>query len=74
ADGAEAARRAALTEWRLTRSKADGHPAYVVLDNATLDAIAAANPSSLGALGRIKGIGPAKLDRYGADILGVLAG
>ncbi len=74
ADGAESARRAALTEWRLIRSKADGHPAYVVLDNATLDAIAAANPSSLAALGRIKGIGPAKLDRYGADILGVLAG
>ncbi len=74
ADGAEAARRTSLTEWRLTRSKADGHPAYVVLDNATLDAIAAANPSSLAALGRIKGIGPAKLDRYGADILGVLAG
>jgi len=74
ADGDEAARRAALTDWRLGRSRADSVPAYVVLDNATLDAIAAANPSSLAALGRIKGIGPAKLDRYGADILGVLAG
>jgi DNA helicase-2/ATP-dependent DNA helicase PcrA len=44
-----------------------------VLGNATLDAIAAEAPTSLTALGRIKGIGPAKLDRYGADILGIVA-
>jgi len=69
----EAARRQALTEWRSQRCKADGVPAYVVLDNATLDAIAASNPTSLSTLGQTKGIGPTKLDRYGADILGVVA-
>ena len=68
----ESARREALTSWRLQRCKDDGVPAYVVLDNATLDAIAAAMPTSLADLGRIKGIGPAKLDRYGADILGII--
>ncbi|MEL7157139.1 MAG: ATP-dependent DNA helicase UvrD2, partial [Actinomycetota bacterium] len=70
---AEEARRAALTEWRLERCRADGVPAYVVLDNATLDAIAAASPTDLAQLGAIKGIGPTKLDRYGADVLGVIA-
>ena len=73
ADALEGARRKALTTWRTERCKADGVPAYVVLDNATLDAIAAAAPTSLVALGRIKGIGPTKLDRYGADILGLIA-
>lgn len=68
-----AARREALTAWRSERSRADGVPAYIVLDNATLDAIAESAPGSLVALGRIKGIGPTKLDRYGDDILGVVA-
>ena len=70
---AEAALRASLTEWRTTRCKADGVPAYIVVDNATLDAIAGARPTSLADLGRIKGIGPAKLERYGAEILGIVA-
>jgi len=65
--------RDALTGWRSERCKADGVPAYIVVDNATLDAIAEAAPKSLVALGRIKGIGPAKLDRYGSDILGIVA-
>ncbi len=68
----EESRRSALAEWRRERCRADGVPAYVVIDNATLDAIAAAAPVDLAQLGRIKGIGPTKLDRYGADILGVL--
>lgn len=68
----EAGRRQSLTAWRTERCRADEVPAYVVIDNATLDAIAEAGPGSLLALGRIKGIGPAKLDRYGADILGVI--
>jgi DNA helicase-2/ATP-dependent DNA helicase PcrA len=70
---AAAGLRQSLTEWRTERCKADGVPAYIVLGNATLDAIAESAPGSLVALGRIKGIGPAKLDRYGADILGIVA-
>ena len=70
---AAAALRKKLTEWRTGRCTTDGVPAYVVMDNATLDAIAEVAPETLVALGRIKGIGPAKLDRYGADILGIVA-
>lgn len=69
----EATLRESLTEWRRERCAADGVPAYVVLDNKTLDAIAAATPTNLGELGAISGIGPAKLERYGADILGIVA-
>ena len=65
--------RGLLTEFRRDRSKADGVPAYVVMDNKTLDAIAEVAPTSLGELSNISGIGPAKLERYGADILGIVA-
>ena len=69
----EAALRESLTAWRRERSKADGVPAYVVFDNKTLDTIARVEPSSLGELAAINGIGPAKLERYGAEVLGLIA-
>jgi DNA helicase-2/ATP-dependent DNA helicase PcrA len=69
----EATLRDTLTEWRRERSKEDGVPAYVVLGNKTLDAIARSEPRSLGELGAISGIGPAKLERYGAEVLGLVA-
>jgi DNA helicase-2/ATP-dependent DNA helicase PcrA len=64
----------ALRAWRLERSRRDGVPAYVVLHDRTIGAIAAARPRNLAALRRIDGIGPAKLERYGEEILDVLAG
>ena len=48
-------------------------PAYVVAYDETLASIAAARPSTLAALERVRGIGPAKLERYGSDVLEVLA-
>jgi DNA helicase-2/ATP-dependent DNA helicase PcrA len=63
---------AALKAWRLDRARADGVPAYVVATDATLEAIAARRPTSDAELLAIPGIGPAKLGRYGDDILDVL--
>ncbi|MEM1332962.1 MAG: ATP-dependent DNA helicase UvrD2, partial [Actinomycetota bacterium] len=51
---------------------ADGKPAYVVFDNKTLAAIARVAPTSTRDLARISGVGPAKLDKYGDAVLGVL--
>lgn len=48
-------------------------PAYVVASDETLASIAAARPTSLTALERVKGIGPSKLDKYGADLLAIIA-
>ncbi len=61
-----------LREWRLERAKADNVPPYVVFHDAVLHAIAAARPSSLGELAQISGVGPAKLERYGADVLALV--
>ena len=47
-------------------------PAYVVAHDSTLAAIAEARPTNLAALGRVKGMGPTKLDRYGTEILAAL--
>ena len=48
-------------------------PPYVIAHDATLAAIAEARPASLSALRRVKGMGPAKLEKYGDGILDVLA-
>src|SRR5690606_22194798 len=68
---AEAAAQA-LRVWRLERSKADQVPAYVVLSDKHLDGIAARLPTTLDALRACPGIGPAKLDSYGDELLAVL--
>lgn len=59
----------ALREWRLERSFSDGVPAYVVLHDAALREIARRRPTDRDALGRVHGIGPTKLARYGDDVL-----
>jgi ATP-dependent DNA helicase RecQ len=62
-----------LRDWRAARAKQDGVPLYVICDNRQLAAIVAARPQTLSALGEVEGIGKAKLERYGADLLAVLA-
>jgi DNA helicase-2/ATP-dependent DNA helicase PcrA len=63
----------ALKEWRLKRSKRDDVPAYVVFHNSTLAEIAARRPTTISELASVPGVGPAKLERYGADVLDALA-
>jgi DNA helicase II / ATP-dependent DNA helicase PcrA len=63
----------ALREWRLERAKADEVPAYVVFHNATLVEIAERQPRTLAELAGVPGVGPAKLERYGDDVLAALA-
>ena len=61
-----------LRAWRGATAKEQGVPAYVVFHDATLRAIAAAAPSTLGELTGISGVGESKLAKYGEGILGVL--
>lgn len=59
----------ALREWRSETAREEGVPPFVVLTNRELVAIISARPDSLTALGHVRGIGPAKLKRYGSAIL-----
>jgi DNA helicase-2/ATP-dependent DNA helicase PcrA len=63
---------AALRAWRTARARADAVPPYVVAHDQTLAAICELKPMSAAALRRVKGIGPAKVDAYGEEILEVL--
>jgi DNA helicase II / ATP-dependent DNA helicase PcrA len=65
---------AALRDWRLSTARDEGKAAFVIAHDSTLAAIAEARPTSLAALRRVKGMGPATLERYGDGILAVLAG
>lgn len=62
-----------LKAWRLAHAQADAKPAFTVLVDTTLVAIAHERPATLGALARIHGIGASKLDRYGAELLAIVA-
>jgi superfamily II DNA helicase RecQ len=64
---------AALKAWRRERAQADEVPPYVVFHDRTLAEIAATAPRTIGDLAHVAGVGPAKLERYGADVLRVLA-
>ena len=63
----------ALREWRAGRAKELGQPAYCVFTDATLVAIAEQKPDSVARLVAIPGIGQAKLDKFGEDVLGLVA-
>jgi superfamily II DNA helicase RecQ len=58
-----------LKEWRSAEAKRLGVPAYVVLHERTLTALALARPNSLNGMLAIDGIGPAKMEKYGEAIL-----
>ncbi len=63
---------AALREWRRQRSKADGVPAYVVINDRHLMGIAERRPTSTRALAACPGIGPAKLAAYGDELVALV--
>jgi DNA topoisomerase-3 len=62
---------AELKSWRLGQARREGVPAFRVLHDRTLLAIAAARPRDEGALLAVPGMGPALLRRYGDEILGI---
>ena len=65
---------AALRAWRSSVARSDGVPAYVVLNDRELVGIAERDPGTLAELGRCKGMGPIRLERWGDEILAVLDG
>ena len=64
---------AELRQWRLDTAKQRGVPPYVVITDATLKAIVAAQPTSLQQLVRVPGIGPVKAEQFGEDIVALIA-
>ena len=64
---------AALKTWRLETANAASQPAFVIFTDTTLQAIAEAEPVDRAQLLRISGIGVVKADRFGTDVLRIVA-
>ena len=63
----------ALKSWRLSIARANDVPAFVVFNNKTLHAIAHARPDDKRSLLNVSGVGPAKAEQYGEDVLRLVA-
>jgi ATP-dependent DNA helicase RecQ len=62
-----------LRAWRREEAARQGVPPYVIFHDRTLAEIARVRPATPGALTSVGGVGQAKLDRYGAAVLAVVA-
>ncbi|MEM8934530.1 MAG: HRDC domain-containing protein, partial [Acidobacteriota bacterium] len=63
----------ALRAWRLGEARRRRIPAFRILTNRTLDAIASANPRSDDELLAVRGVGPRLLEQFGPDLLQLIA-
>lgn len=63
----------ALRAWRARVAAANGVPAYLVFHDRHLQVLAGRKPSTLRELAGCPGVGPAKLERYGDDLLDLIA-
>jgi len=61
-----------LREWRRNAARQKMTAAFVVMHDATLDALCQAQPRTIAELRRISGIGEKKCEMYGEEILEVL--
>jgi superfamily II DNA helicase RecQ len=63
----------ALRAFRQARARQDAVPAFVVFSDATLAALCEARPADAAALAGVPGFGPVKVERYGPDIVRIVA-
>jgi superfamily II DNA helicase RecQ len=70
--GADEALLARLRDLRRTISREEQVPAYVVFPDRTLAEMAVRRPTTSGALANVRGVGPAKLEKYGDRFLAVI--
>ncbi|MFT3900719.1 MAG: ATP-dependent DNA helicase UvrD2 [Gordonia sp. (in: high G+C Gram-positive bacteria)] len=62
-----------LKAWRLAEANRQDKPAFTVFADKTLREIATSRPVDLRALARVNGVGAAKLERYGEDVVAIVA-
>jgi superfamily II DNA helicase RecQ len=70
----EEALAARIKEWRAGEAKRLRVPAYVVMHDRTVKALALARPTTPKQLMEIDGMGPAKVEKFGEAILGLCEG
>lgn len=63
---------ALLREWRRQQASEQKVPAFCIFTDATLIALAEARPHNRSDLVKVQGLGPAKADKYGDEVLAIL--
>jgi superfamily II DNA helicase RecQ len=62
-----------LKKWRIEHARASDVPAFVIFNDATLHEVARQQPSTARELTAISGIGTVKAQRFGPDLLRLVA-
>ncbi|MCZ2101251.1 MAG: DNA helicase RecQ [Chitinophagales bacterium] len=63
-----------LKDWRIRTAREKGVPAFVIFSDKVLENIVEGRPLNQGDLLEIEGIGKAKLEQYGDDVLEIVRG
>jgi ATP-dependent DNA helicase RecQ len=61
-----------LRAWRIKKAKELGMPAYIVMNDNSLDALCRVRPATAGQLMNVLGFGEKKVEKFGAEILAEL--
>ena len=72
-DPAQQALFESLRDWRRAESRKADVPAFVIFNDATLIAVATARPRTRAQLLQVSGVGPVKAQRFGDDLLRIVA-
>jgi ATP-dependent DNA helicase RecQ len=70
----DAALETRLRRWRSELAKKSGAPAFTVFPDSAMRGIVQEKPKNMEALYRVKGLGPAKVEKFGAEILAIVRG
>ncbi len=62
-----------LRTWRREQARAADVPAFVIFNDSVLEEVARRRPGDRSALLDVPGIGPVKAERFGDDLLGIVA-
>lgn len=62
----------ALRQWRKEKAAAEGVPPFMLFFDATIREIANVQPQTAEQLLAVKGIGAAKADKYGGELIGII--
>jgi DNA helicase-2/ATP-dependent DNA helicase PcrA len=65
---------ARLRDWRAAEARRVDRPAYTIVGDHALEQVAALRPATTAELARVRGIGPVKIEAYGAALLALVAG
>lgn len=63
----------ALRKWRNDHAGREGRPPYILLINKQMAVIAQKRPKTLEALREIEGVGAAKVEAFGKELLALMA-